>query len=237
MLSMATLEDREPSMEDESDADLLIFMSMRDSDATTAKEAWNVFYKRHSEYLYRLCRRVLYGFLHTRYQYPEIKDMARESVKDTMIRVFERAETFHPNGSGDVDSMRLQVRGWLGSVARNVVVDWLRSGHYESGVDGLVEIEDTEDDIVDNNESSSNALYNCIQKILDSLPDKQRMVVYAYLQHYDPRKDSGRLPNEESKWLAQSLGLTPASLRQIKGRAYRQLETEIRSKCMGQDQE
>lgn len=236
-LRVAALEDQKPGMESESDEDLLIFMSMSGSDVTTAKEAWNVFYKRHCEYLFRSCRRVLYKFLSARYEYREIEDMAKELVEETMIKVFDGAETYRPNGSKDPDLMRLQIQAWLGKIAQNAVVDWLRTGNYESGVDGLNDIENTEDDTVDDAETPSSPLHDCVRKILDALLDEERMIVLASLQFYNPQKDSSRLSKEESRRLTQTLGCTQDSLRQKRRRVYRQLEKEIRSKCMGQDQE
>jgi len=49
-----------PGLTDETDADLLVYMAMADEDPDSARAAWEAFYLRHVEYLYRVCLRA-YG--------------------------------------------------------------------------------------------------------------------------------------------------------------------------------
>ena len=231
---MTTKTSTDVGLDAETDEDLLIYMSMRKDDPVTAKSAWEVFYQRHHVFLYSQCRYVLYTHLHRRYDAAEIDDMAKGLAVDVSIKVFDSARMFNLKGSREPNQMRRQVRAWIGTIARNAVRDWLRSSQHESGVHTVTDVDAPS---MDNSEDPPDPVLDCIRRLINSLPDKERMVVLAYMQCYDPKKGGGRLPNEESRQLAEALGLTTASLRQIKGRVLRRLKTEIALRCLGKTPE
>jgi len=223
-----------PNSDDASDEDLLIQMSLQKSEPDSAKAAWKSFHDRHMRYIHGHCWGVLYEHLGGRYSRKALWGMAADLAADVMIRVYQKAETFQLRGSRDPDQMRWQVRGWLGTIARNIVCDWLTGRGHESGSQS---VEDIPQDTVVDYQDPPNPRLVCVGKILDGLPEKERMVVLAYMDHYDTRKGSGRISNEESKQLAEALGMTTASLRQVKRRALQRIREEIESKCNGLDTE
>lgn len=225
---MAAQEIPTPVLDGESDEDLLIRMSLQGSEPIEAKRAWGVFYDRHIRYVHGHCWEVLDKHLHGRYEGKAIWDMAAELAADTMIKVFHKAELFQLDGPCDLDQMRWRVRAWLGRIAHNIACDWLNSGGHESGT---VAIEEVADRVVEDDDPP-NPLHECVRKLIDALPYKERAVVLAYMDFYNPAKGAGRISNEESKRLAQSLNLTTASLRQVKRRAFQRLKEEIESNCM-----
>lgn len=233
-LVMAIQDARDTSLDEECDEDLLIFMSLRDDDPATAKSAWTVFHTRHARFVHGQCWRVFYQHLNGRYDNRAIREMAKDLAAEVMMRVFSRAETFKLRGSRDSDQMRRQVRAWLGTIARNMVRSWLSSGQYESGVGG---IEGLDESIEDDGDRPPNPMHDCVRQLIDSLPDKERTVLLTYMQFLDLKTGTGRLSNEESKQLAERLGLTTASLRQIKRRVMQRLKPEIESKCLGKTSE
>lgn len=228
---MVTQDTQTPGLDGESDEDLLIRMSLQGSEPVAAKSAWSVFYDRHIRYVHGHCWEVLDKHLHGRYDGKAIWDMAAGLAADVMIRVFQKAETFQLDGRCDPDQMRRRIRAWLGGIAHNITCDWLSSRGHESGTDAIEEVEShvTDDD------DSPDPLRDCVKKLIDALPYKEHAVVLAYMDFYSPRKGGGRISNEESKQLAQSLNLTTASLRQVKRRTFQRLKEEIESKCMGKD--
>lgn len=231
---MAAQDAHENGLDTECDEDLLVFMSLRDDDPATAKAAWAVFHTRHVRFVYGQCWRVFYQHLRGRYDNHAIREMAKDFVADVMVKVHNRAETFKLEGSREPEQMRRQVRAWIGTIARNMVRSWLSSGQYESGVGGL---EGLDGSIEEDGENVPNPVQECVRRLIDSLPDKERAVLLTYLQFLDPKTGTGRLPNEESKQLAERLGLTTASLRQIKRRVMQRLKPEIESKCLGKTSE
>jgi hypothetical protein len=86
----------------ESDEDLLVFMTMRGDDLEVANAAFAEFYERHVHYLFRRCRGATSKILD--------EAGAWDIVQETFIRAYERAVTFDSEGITDPD--RLQ---WLKS--------------------------------------------------------------------------------------------------------------------------
>ncbi len=225
---------QETGLEGECDEDLLVFMSLRDDDPATAKDAWTVFHARHARFVYGQCWRVFYQHLRGRYDNRAIREMAKDLVAEVMVKVYKRAETFKLVGSREPDQMRRQVRAWIGTIARNTVRSLLSSGQYESGVGG---IEGLDGSIEEDDDNLPNPVHECVRRLIDSLPDKERAVLLTYMQFLDPKTGTGRLSNEESKQLAAQLGMTTASLRQIKRRVMQRLKPAIESKCFGKTSE
>lgn len=216
----------------ETDEDLLIFMSMREEDVESARAAWAVFHARHARFIYGQCCWTLERYIGDRYGKQAIRDMAAELANETLLRVCEKAGTFKLKGSRDPDQMRRQVRAWAGTIARNIVCDWLRNRSHETGAGTIDALTDTDDEET-NDEVHRDPVFDCIRRLVDALPEKERMVLDTYMMFYDPRDPGRKLPSEESKQLAAQLGLSTVSLRQIKGRVMKRLEPLIKSDCLG----
>jgi RNA polymerase sigma factor (sigma-70 family) len=226
--SMPAERSQQIDMETESDEDLLIYMSLEQDDHETARKAWAEFYRRHVEYVHGQCRKVLYERLRHRYDGHAVREMATDLTDDVMMKIFEKAHTFKLQGSREPDQMRRQVRAWIGAISHNAVCEWLSGGRHECGTVSL-------EDILAMGADSAppSPVAACVASILETLSSKERMVLDAYMSFFDPRTGKGRLSNQAAKELASALGLTPASLRQIKSRLQKRLKQEIESKCLG----
>src|SRR5439155_10413333 len=110
--------DRSLDLSQETDEDLLVFMTMREDDLSVANEAWAEFYRRHIEYIYGVCSRVTRGIL--------ADSGPADLAQETFIRAYEKAGTFNNGGVKDPDGLRLRVRAWLGKIAQNIYSDILR---------------------------------------------------------------------------------------------------------------
>lgn len=204
----------------ESDEDLLIYMSMREDDPAVARAAWAEFFQRHREYLYRLCRKLSKGVLD--------EAGAKDLVQDTFIRAYHRAGTFNGEGIKDPDRLRRRTRAWLGRIAHRIFLDMLR------GRDGLREVPLEENDpgpepepIQSSGTSTSRQLLN---EAIDSLSEREQIVLRTTYQYYEPGKKNQHLPHDVVEDLAKTLQTTPENLRQIKRRALRKLDQYIKSK-------
>ena len=104
---------------EDSDADLLGYMSMAADDPAGAKAAWAEFYRRHVRYLYAVCLRA-YG--------PLLGGEAgvADLVAETFKRVYEHADKFDAVGLTDPDQLRLRTRALLGRIAQRLAQTALR---------------------------------------------------------------------------------------------------------------
>lgn len=212
---------------EESDEDLLIQMSLKDSQPVQAREAWRKFHERHHDYLAKQAYKRLEAYLRNRYAGAALIEMAKDLATDTIERAFLRAETFDLKGQRSPSDIRRQVRAWLGAIAHNIVRDWLSGRNHAAGDDALDDVpEDTIEEEPDNSE-----FYNCVAEAFDQLTDKERLVLHAFLTFFNAGKGTARLSNEESAALGAELGMTKVSLRQTRHRALKRLRAIIETKC------
>jgi RNA polymerase sigma factor (sigma-70 family) len=213
---------------EESDEDLLIQMSLKDSQPAQAREAWRKFHERHHDYIARQAYKRLESYLRNRYTGAALIEMAKDLATDTIERAFLRAETFDLKGQRSLSDIRRQVRAWLGVIAHNIVCDWLRGRNHAAGDEAL---EDIPEDTAEYSEPDNAEFHNCVAEAFEQLSDKERLVLHAFLSFFDAGKGTARLSNEESAALAAELGMTPISLRQTRHRALKRLRTIIETKC------
>jgi len=207
----------------ESDEDLLVFMSMRGDDPSIADAAFAEFYERHVHYLYGRCRRFTTGILD--------QAGALDLVQDTFIRVYEKAATFDSGGITDSERLRRRTRAWLGRIALNIFRTMLR------GRAGVWEISLDDQEIAKEPEpvpSSPSANRKLLDEAIDSLSVKEQHVLRTTFQYYQPGKQHQRLPNDVAEDLAKELGTTSDNIRQIRRRARRKIDQYIKSKTESQ---
>ena len=201
----------------ENDEDLLIYMSMRADDPAVARAAWAEFFRRHAKYLYRRCRRFTKNVLD--------EAGTNDLVQETLIRAYDRAGTF--NGAGIKDTQRLErrTRAWLGRIALNIFRDILRDR------EGRREVPLDENDPAPEPEprqtSLTSARRQLIDEAIDSLSEREQIVLRTVFQYFEPGKN---LPRPVIEDLANSLKTTSDNLRQIKSRALRKINQYIKSR-------
>src|SRR5438876_234482 len=88
-----------PDLSQETDEDLLVYMTMRADEPLFANEAWAEFFRRHIDYMYEKCRDVCRGIL--------AGSGPDDLAQLTFIRAYEKANTFKPGGIKDPDMLRL----------------------------------------------------------------------------------------------------------------------------------
>lgn len=204
----------------ESDEDLLVFMTMRSDDLAVANAAFAEFYERHVHYLFRRCRGATNKILD--------ESGAWDIVQETFIRVYERAATFDGEGITDPDRLQRRVRAWLGRIAVNIFRDRLR------GQLGVREISLDDQEIAKEPESQSPSSPSANRKLLDeaidSLSEKEQRVLRTTFQYYQPGKQHQRLPNDVAEDLAKELETTSDNVRQLRHRALQKIKEYIKSK-------
>jgi RNA polymerase sigma factor (sigma-70 family) len=205
----------------ESDEDLLVYMTMRNDDLSVANSALSEFYERHKGYLYRVCRRLTTGVLD--------ESGAADLVQDTFIRAYERASTFDSEGITNPDRLQRRVKAWLGRIALNIFRDMLRgrAGIREVSLDDEEISKEPEQTALPSTISSDRRL---LDEAIDSLSEKEQRVLRTTFQYFQPGKKNQRLPNDVAEDLAKSLTTTSDNIRQIRRRALRKIKEYINSK-------
>ena len=200
------------------DAGLLACMATGGEGDLRARSAWEEFYRRHVEYLYRVCLRA-YGDLLGG------EAGAADITAEALRIAFVNADKFDPAGIDDAERLRLRARGWLGWIARRLVQDILRSrrrlpvrdmelGHWPAAA------------LPGAGEPTEKA--QLARQAIEALSEREQVVIRTTMQWYRPEKDNQRLPNEVSAELAATLATTPENLRQIRRRAMTKIAEFIR---------
>ena len=201
----------EVNFANETDVDLMGYMSMNAEDPSTARDAWAEFYKRHVDYLYGVCHRAYEHILSGETGVGDI-------VAETFHRAFRRAELFDGNGIADPDRLRRRTRAWLGRIAQRLVLDTLRGSQRLPTCQFETE---TWQNIPDRPRQPvrDDKLIRQVRNALDQLSEKEQTVIRVTFEWHQPGKIHQRLPNEVVTDLAETLQTTPENLRQIRRRA------------------
>lgn len=213
-----------PAMTDETDANLLVYMSWKDDDGPNAKEAWKELYGRHVVYLYACCAKTAVAKLG-----PEaIEDL----VVDTFQRAYERAHTFQADGLTGKDRAEISkiVRAWLGKIAHRLACDKLRNREEVTRPEVHLSQEHWQDIpgrelAEDRSEPQVVAIVReAMQTVLN---EQEREALREWFQWYDPEREHQRLPNDVAQDIANHLNTTPERMRKIRHIALKKVEVEV----------
>jgi RNA polymerase sigma factor (sigma-70 family) len=167
----------------------------------------------------------------------------QDNWQDTFARAYEKAGTFSlPAGvTPEQEQATRLVRGWLGQIANNLLRGLLRNHEYEysQDEDGWERILNTVGDPSGNAECDPPGAQEerkLIDAALETLSEREQLVLRRTFQYYRIGKEFQRLPNKVVQELADQLATTPENLRSIRKRALakvkdyvNQRHTEVRS--------
>jgi RNA polymerase sigma factor (sigma-70 family) len=216
----------DPELQQETDADLLVYMTMAGDEPRTARAAWDELYRRHAEYLYAVCLRAYGPLLGGE---PGACDLVAETFK----RAYEHADTFDAAGIADADRLRRRARAWLGRIAQRLAQTALRGrGRLPARF-----LEQDQWQYVSTPSPQRKAdprKTRLVREALSSLGEREQVVLRVTFQWYEPGREHQRLPNDVAADLAASLQTTSENLRQIRRRALRKVETYLREHMTGE---
>lgn len=195
--------------DNESDADLLVYMQVQDSKAMAA---WGVFYRRHAPEVYRRLRHRFRG------------QLGDDGVEDlhtlTFQRAFDRAHKFKAR-SDDREVQAKQVIEWLCKIARNLFLNLLREQDKMPTVpfpEDLSEPQVREGPVSDD-------LLEAAREVLDNdLSDLERTVLLDTATWMDTATGKSNMPKGAAKALADRLGTKAVNMTQIRKRALAKFE-------------
>lgn len=194
--------------DDESDADLLVYMQMDDPQA---KAAWGAFYERHAPEVYRRLRHRFRA---------QLGDAGVEDLHTlTFQRAFERANKFEPR-SADRLVQAGQVIEWLCKIARNL---FLNSQREQLKMPTVPFSEDTPAQVSE--EAVADDLLEAAREVLDNdLSDLERTVLLDTATWMDTSTGKSNMPRGAAMALADRLGTKAVNMTQIRKRALAKFE-------------
>lgn len=212
-----TKSDRSAGYSDVEDSQLFALMKNRDSKPEEANQAWNEFYKRYSKYIWNRCLRQCRTA-------PEGDVLAKDIFQITIKKVFENASKFNVDKNNGV-------KGWLSSVIHNEFYSYFNKYHLKFSNDEIPDIPDSSED--EEEQLINDALYDqvvnikfeALTKLLSCLTAREYKVVMTYMNYHQLDKPAAHLPDDVMSALRVELdNITPAAVRQIKGRAMKKLK-------------
>jgi RNA polymerase sigma factor (sigma-70 family) len=218
------------AMREESDADLLYYMSCRDTaaDRTVADAAVTEFYRRHAVGLLNRCRKICR-------QLGSVVD-PEDLFAVTLVKAIERGQTF--DGAVGQTARPARTLGWLARIARNLHIDLLRNPSRPGPLTGNQEalpIEDysTEDFAAlycDGHALPRDlATIRLVQDALLTIDQRTRLVItHTVLQR---QRSPGRsyVFRGQMKALAERLGTTTVNLRRIRSLGVKAIAEHVRA--------
>jgi RNA polymerase sigma factor (sigma-70 family) len=204
----------------ETDADLLVYMSLAGDDAEAARAAWEQFYRRHVDYLYAVCLRA-YGPLLGG------EAGAADLVADTFRRAYRFADRFEAAGIADPIRLRRRVRAWLGRIAQRIAFSILRGrptpAPRQLESDQWQQVAEAPPVPAEEPEQVER-----VRAALEALTEREQLVLRVTFQWYEPGRAHQRLPNAVAADLARTLRTTPQNLRQIRRRALQKVRAALK---------
>lgn len=207
--------DKEILYSQETDEDLLIYISMKDDDPDIAKLAFEEFYHRHAQYLYNVLVK----------QYPNLEesDEINDLLQETFLRVYEKAGTYKSIGTKNLNESEANIRAWIGRIAINIHND-----NYRKNKNNKEEyLENTELENIPNRPESINIKteqMRIIEKALDTFSERDKAIILASYQYYDFEEGNFKIPREELKALCDKFQTTHDNIRQIRKRALQKIK-------------
>jgi len=188
--------------EDETDADLLVYMT---TDDPRASEAWSVFYQRHAPEVYRRLRHRFGDQLGDH----GVMDLHSE----TFQRAFKKAVKFEPK-STDPGIQARQVIAWLCRIANRLFLNMLRE-------QAKLPTKPLPDDLPEPKagEAAPDRWVLVAREVIDNvLNDLERTVLLETANWMDTATGKSNMPRGVAKAFADRLGTTVANIRQIRRR-------------------
>jgi RNA polymerase sigma factor (sigma-70 family) len=203
----------------ERDDELLAYMACGEEEER--HDAFEAFYERHKQYLYGICHSVLKSFGRG---IVEVDDL----FQATMLKARDGADTFRTEGETDRETLEDMVDAWLGRIAENVLIDWLRRRPSVVPLDAeLSERLELEGNGGTEFKNENDEEHELIREAVESLSPKEQAVIWTDSLFYERRKHK-RIPSDELDEIVSTLGMTKDSFRKTRERARKKIREYMR---------
>lgn len=201
------------------EADLFEWMAAAESCQEDARAAFAEFHRRHAAFLYAQCVRRYRG-------------AAEDIVQDTLLRVYERAETFdleRAGGGVTPAGASRAVRAWMGSIAHQIATDYLAdrtSGPLIVTPERITSLPDnTCADPAREYPSLDAELIERVRQVIDELSPREQEIAWVIAHRWSPDYQQNCWATEDLDSIAEKFSLKRENLRQIRTRLIKKLRT------------
>lgn len=206
--------------DDITDFELIRRMADQRVDFAEARDAWGLFYVRHHPFLLRVCS--------SRHGYLLGLEGVSDLVHDAFLNAFDGAGTFDHAESCEPPVQERRCRGWLASIARNLVKDRYRGQLEVCLVDDEIEgLAGTSDGDPDQLQVPENERLKLLKSGFDLLSDTEQTVLRATMFWWQADQQHQRMPQSAMQQLSEQTGKSPDAIRQIRLRALKKLEKYV----------
>lgn len=228
----------EDDLEQSDDGELFALTAKNNGES---EKAFEVFYKRYKNDFYKLLFRI-----------SSDERVKKELFNETMELAYFKAHTFKIEKNKIVKNQRGKTLAWLGRIAQNIYVQKFRDNEKEikaevnedlleiASENGIIlkgelnfKIRESEDNFFNIKNSATNDISSekkILQKVLLELSERDRDILLAYYDEYDPRIKNQKLSRGKIKELSQRYNITPDYIRTLKGRIFK----NVSKKCLNQ---
>ena len=211
-----------PPYDDIPDFELIRRMADQRADFASAREAWARFYVHHNDFLLRVCA--------ANHAYLLGMEGVKDVVQDAFMKAFHGAVTFNHAEVCEPAVQERKSRGWLVRIVENLVRDLFK---------GQPEVRFTDEDeierlggVTEGDPDGAPPPESERLKLLESgfalLSDNEQAVLRATMFWWQPDEQHQRMPHAAMQRLANQIGKSPESIRQIRSRAIKKLTRYVR---------
>lgn len=207
-------------LKDELNFSLLSRIAKNDSDKSMANAAFDEFYCRFHVFVWNLVYRVCNKFS---------KDpmLSEDIFQEVFIRVYSKSGNLIENKS---DISEGSIKAWLSKIARNILIDYIRSNSIENyRTDYDEELHDSIDfpqhesdnqNIIDGSQSIN--LFK-LEAVIAALDTRERDILYLYMY------SSGRkVSSNDLITIAKKYGVTTDTIRKTYYRTLEKIQTQVK---------
>jgi RNA polymerase sigma factor (sigma-70 family) len=210
-------------IEPDDDASLLQRMACREREKGIADAAWEVFYTRHREWLWRKCycaAEPLGGIT-----------WVREIFQDTLVAVLSGAGKFRLPDGVPPEAITPHVKAWMGTILKNNLCLRLRDRRKQSDLAEALTAQASSKpaEWLEFTDRPVQPLpyQRAFDEAFAALTEREQTVLRVTYQFHHFGDKSQRLPSSQLAELAEQLSVTPENLRAIRMRAMRKLRAQL----------
>ncbi len=224
--------------------ELLILISMRESEPTKADTAFNELHKRLESRIKRVCRNMYYGYT-GRNNKTDVADLNQAVLE----RIFLKAEKFRIEECESLSELEKEIKflNWISGIARTELLQQFEKQTEkpdepiegeEGEIQERMEIKENDiplilDGMVENisdamsgtvkKDSLEEKLVDRIHGLINALPIREADIIRTHL-YYSPNN----IPSKELERLVKTYGITKENIRQIKKRVLKKLDSKMK---------